>query len=187
MELSRVISTREIESLPNIGRNFVDFVKLSRFVAPGRENIGGGAFKEPDVGVGQAAVPRLTFGGQTEIHTMILVDGADNIQTFTGLPRATPSQESAQEFRVLNSTYLAEYGRVLGGFVNIITKSGTNKLHGSLYYFGMNDALNARPLLTTPNYALRQNQYRGDVRRSGQEGQNVLLRQLRRAAPRRVQ
>jgi hypothetical protein len=158
-ELSRVIETRQIESLPNIGRNFVDFVKLSSFVAPGRENIGGGAFKEPDTGVGQAAAPRLTFGGQTELHTMILVDGADNIQTFTGLPRATPSQEAAREFRVLNSTYLAEYGRVLGGFVNIITKTGTNDFNGSLYYFGMNDALNARPLLTTPDFALRQNQY----------------------------
>ncbi len=55
---------------------------------------------------------------------MIQVDGADNIQTFTGLPRATPSQEAAKEFRVLNSTYLAEYGRALGGFVNIVTKSG---------------------------------------------------------------
>lgn len=158
-ELSRVIDTQQIESLPNIGRNFVDFVKLSSFVAPGRENIGGGAFKEPDTGVGQAAAPRLTFGGQTELHTMILVDGADNIQTFTGLPRATPSQEAAREFRVLNSVYLAEYGRVLGGFVNIITKSGTNNYNGSLYYYGMNDALNARPLLTTPNFALRQNQY----------------------------
>lgn len=159
VEISRVIERQEIESLPNIGRNFVDFVKLSAFVAPGRENIGGGSFKEPDTGVGQAAAPRLAFGGQNEMHTMILVDGADNVQTFTGLPRATPSQESAQEFRVLNSTYLAEYGRVLGGFVNIVTKSGTNESHGSLYYFGMNDALNARPLLTTPSYALRQNQY----------------------------
>jgi hypothetical protein len=158
-EVSRVIEAQQIESLPNIGRNFVDFVKLSAFVAPGRENIGGGAFKEPDTGVGQAAAPRLAFGGQKEMHTMILVDGADNVQTFTGLPRATPSQEAAQEFRVLNSTYLAEYGRALGGFVNIVTKSGANKSVGSLYYFGMNDALNARPLLTTPSYALRQNQY----------------------------
>lgn len=158
-EVSRVIEAQQIESLPNIGRNFVDFVKLSAFVAPGRENIGGGAFKEPDTGVGQAAAPRLAFGGQKEMHTMILVDGADNVQTFTGLPRATPSQEAAQEFRVLNSTYLAEYGRALGGFVNIVTKSGANKPGGSLYYFGMNDALNARPLLTTPSYALRQNQY----------------------------
>ena len=126
-EISRLVDSREIESLPNIGRNFVDFVKLSSNVAPGRENVGGGPFKEPDVGVGAAAAPRLAFGGQTELNTMIQVDGADNIQTYTGLPRATPSQEAAREFRVLNSTYLPEYGRALGGFVNIVTKSGRDR------------------------------------------------------------
>ncbi len=158
-EVSRVISQQSIESLPIIGRNFVDFAKLSSGVAPGRENIGGGAFKEPDAGVGAAAAPRLSFGGQSELNTLVLVDGADNIQTFTGVPRATPSQEAVREFRILNNTFAAEYGRALGGFVNIVTKSGTNDLHGSAYFFGMNDALNARPLLTGPNPALRQNQY----------------------------
>src|SRR5262245_63000582 len=91
-ELSRVVTERSIESLPIIGRNFVDFAKLSSGVAPGRENTGGGAFKEPDTGVGSAAAPRLTFGGQSELSTLILVDGADNIQNATGLPRVTPSR-----------------------------------------------------------------------------------------------
>src|SRR5262249_50467494 len=118
-DVSRVINEKSIESLPIIGRNFVDFAKLSSGVAPGRENTGGGAFKEPDTGVGSAAAPRLTFGGQSELSTLILVDGVDNIQTFTGLPRVTPSQEAVQEFRILNSTFLGEYGRALGGFVNI--------------------------------------------------------------------
>lgn len=158
-ELSRVVNQRSIESLPIIGRNFVDFVKLSSGVAPGRENVGGGAFKEPDIGVGSAAAPRLTFGGQSELSTLILVDGADNTQTFTGLPRATPSQEAAQEFRILNSTSLAEYGRALGGFVNIVTKSGTNDYKGSAYYYGMNDALNGTPILSPQNPVLRQNQF----------------------------
>ena len=75
-EISRVVNQQEIESLPIIGRNFVDFVKLSTGVAQGRENVGGGAFKEPDLGVGVAAAPRLTFGGQSELSTLILVDGA---------------------------------------------------------------------------------------------------------------
>src|SRR5262245_30011357 len=82
--VSRVIETREIESLPNIGRNFVDFVKLSSSVALGRENITPGVFKEPDVGVGVVAAPRLSFGGQLELSTLVQVDGADNVQTFTG-------------------------------------------------------------------------------------------------------
>ncbi|HKX27885.1 MAG TPA: TonB-dependent receptor [Blastocatellia bacterium] len=159
-EVSRVIAVQEIETLPNIGRNFVDFVKLSSGVAPGRENIGGGPFKEPDTGIGASAAPRLAFGGQAELFTLIQVDGVDNTQTFTGLPRATPSQESAREFRVLNSSYLAESGRALGGIVNIVTKSGGNKMNGSAYYFGMNDALNARSILNTPDADdLRQNQY----------------------------
>jgi outer membrane receptor protein involved in Fe transport len=159
-ELSRVVSTQEIESLPNIGRNFVDFVKLSSGVAPGRENIGGGPFKEPDTGVGAAAAPRLSFGGQQELNSLVQVDGADNIQTFTGLPRATPSQEAVKEFRVLNSTYLAEYGRALGGFVNIVTKSGTNEYRGSAYYYGMNDGLASRSVLNTPEAdELSQHQY----------------------------
>jgi Carboxypeptidase regulatory-like domain len=163
-ELSRVVTTVEIESLPISGRNFVDFVKLSSGVASGRENIGGGAFKEPDVGVGSAAAPRLSFGGQPELNTMIQVDGADNVQTFTGLPRATPSQEAAKEFRVLNSTYLAEYGRALGGFVNIVTRSGSNRTDGSLYYFGMHDALNARSALNPPDAdVLHQNQFGGTI------------------------
>ena len=55
---------------------------------------------------------------------MVLVDGVNNIQTFTGLPPATPSQEAAQEFRVLNSTHLTDYGGSLAGFVNIVSKSG---------------------------------------------------------------
>jgi outer membrane receptor protein involved in Fe transport len=159
-DLSRVVSTLEIESLPISGRNFVDFVKLSSGVALGRENVGGGAFKEPDVGVGSAAAPRLSFGGQPELNTMIQVDGADNVQTFTGLPRATPSQEAAKEFRVLNSTYLAEYGRALGGFVNIVTKSGTNRGSGSAYYFWMDDSLAARSILNRPDEdTLSQNQF----------------------------
>src|SRR5262249_39690338 len=128
--------------------------------AIGRENVGGGAFKEPDVGVGSAAAPRLSFAGQPELNTKVQVDGADNVQTFTGLPRATPSQEAAQEFRVLNSTYLSEYGGALGGFVNIVTKSGANRSDGSLYYYGMHDALNARSVLNTPEAdTLHQSQF----------------------------
>jgi len=159
-EISRVVDTQEIETLPNIGRNFVDFVKLSSAVAPGRENVGGGPFKEPDVAVGAAAAPRLSFGGQQELNTLVQVDGVDNVQTYTGLPRATPSQEAVREFRILQSTYAAEYGRALGGFVNIVTKSGTNDPHGSVYYYGMDDGLASPSILNAPGAdKLSQHQY----------------------------
>jgi hypothetical protein len=157
---SRVVRGQEIDMLPNRGRNFVDFVKLTGAAAQGRENVGGGPFKEPDTGVGASAVPRLSFGGQSELNTVLQVDGADNIQTMTGLPRATPSQEAAGEFRVLSTTYLPQYGGALVGFVNIVTRSGENSFHGSVYYYGTNDILNARPSLNTASAsALKQNQY----------------------------
>lgn len=161
--VSRVISERQIQNLPLPGRNFVDFVKLSPGVAPGRENVGGGPFKEPDVAAGSAAVPRISFGGQTELNTLVLLDGLDNVQTVTGLPRATPSTEAVQEFVVRNNSYEAEYGRSLGGFVNILTKSGSNSFHGSAYYFGVNDAVSAQPLLAPSNHVLRQNQFGGTL------------------------
>ncbi len=159
--ISNVFQERAIQNLPLPGRNFVDFVKLSPGVAPGRENVGGGPFKEPDVAAGSAAVPRISFGGQTELNTLLLLDGLDNVQTVTGLPRATPSTEAVQEFIVLNNSYETEYGRSLGGFVNIVTKAGTNEFHGSTYYFGVNDAVSAQPLLAPRNHVLRQNQFGG--------------------------
>lgn len=197
-EVSRVIDEREIDDLPIIGRNFVDFVKLSSQVAPARGNLTGGAFQEPTVAVGPAAAPRLTFGGQNERLTLIQIDGVDNSQTITGLPRATPSQEAVKEFRILNSTYAAEHGRFLAGLVNIVTRSGTDEYHGTVYYFGMNDALNARSILQRPeSKVLRQHQfgftlggpiasgehtffgnYEGQRRAEGNNFSEVLLRNL---------
>lgn len=156
---SRTVDERSIQALPLAGRNFVDLVKLSPGITPGRENVGGGPFKEPDIGVGAAAAPRMAFGGQTELNTLVQLDGLDHIQTVTGLPRAAPPTEAVAAFRVSNATFESEYGRSLGGFVNILTKSGTNDTHGSLYGYGINDAFNARPLLTGTRAVLRQFQY----------------------------
>ncbi len=157
--LGRAVGERDIQALPLAGRNFVDLAKLSPGVTPGRENVGGGPFKEPDIGVGAAAAPRIAFAGQTELHTLIQLDGLDHIQTVTGLPRATPPTEAVEAFRVANATFESEYGRSLGGCVNILTKSGGNDWRGSLYGYLINDAVNARPLLAGPRPTLRQQQF----------------------------
>lgn len=157
--LGRAVGERDIQTLPLAGRNFVDLVKLSPGVTPGRENVGGGPFKEPDIGVGAAAAPRIAFAGQTELNTLVQLDGLDHVQTVTGLPRATPSTEAVEAFRVANATFESEYGRSLGGFVNILTKSGGNDWRGGLYAYVVNDAVNARPLLAGPRPVLRQQQF----------------------------
>jgi len=107
-----------------------------------------------------------------DFSNLVTVDGADTINSATGSQRGTPSQEAVSEFRVVNNGFGAEQGRALGGIVNIITKSGTNDLHGSIYDYIENNALNARNLLqhgtlpvsgtTVPN-TLRQNQFGGTL------------------------
>ena len=151
-EVSQVVETQQIQALPIAGRLFTDFALLSPGVTTGRISLQS-TFTDP-------SVTRISFGGQRDLNNSVTVDGADNINTATGSQRATPSQEAVSEFRVVNNSFGAEYGRALGGIVNIVTKSGTNDVHGSIYEYFMNNKLNAKPLLTQPGFdAFRQNQF----------------------------
>ena len=152
-ELSSVIETKQIDSLPISGRLFTDFALLTPGVASGRTSVGST--------ITEFEVTRVSFAGMRDLSNQVTVDGADNINSATGSQRATPSQEAVQEFRVVNNSFGAEYGRALGGIVNIVTKSGTNNLHGSVYDYFQNNSLNSRSLLQPegqPN-VLRQNQF----------------------------
>jgi hypothetical protein len=154
-ELSQVIDTRQINSLPISGRLFTDFALLTPGVATGRTSL--------QSTITETEVTRISFGGMRDLSNMVTVDGADTVNTATGSQRSTPPQESVNEFRVVNNSFGAEYGRALGGIVNIITKSGTNDYHGSAYEYLQNDATNARTLLNPSPEAntLRQNQFGG--------------------------
>jgi hypothetical protein len=155
-EISQVIDSVQIQSLPINGRLFTDFALLSPGVATGRTGLQS-TFTDP-------ATTRISFGGQRDLNNGVTVDGADNISTATGSQRSTPSQEAVSEFRVLNSSFGAEYGRALGGIVNIVTRSGGNKWHGSTYDYLQNNAFDASSILTLPGFnTLRQNQYGGTL------------------------
>jgi outer membrane receptor protein involved in Fe transport len=152
-ELSNVIETRQIDNLPISGRLFTDFALLTPGVTTGRTSVGST--------ITEFEVTRVSFAGMRDLSNQVTVDGADNINSATGSQRATPPQEAVHEFRVVNNSFGAEYGRALGGIVNIVTKSGGNSFHGSLYDYFQNDALNARSLLQPapqPNF-VRQNQF----------------------------
>jgi outer membrane receptor protein involved in Fe transport len=151
-ETSQVIDSVHIESLPTNGRQFVDFALLTPGVATGRTSIQS-TFTD-------AEVTRISFGGMRDLSNAVTVDGADYVNEATGSQRATPSQEAVSEFRVVNNSFGAEYGRALGGIVNIVTKSGTNDLHGSVYGYVGNNAWNARSLLQQPAFdAYRRGQF----------------------------
>ena len=86
-----------------------------------------------------------------------------------------PNPDSVEEFRLLTSNYNAEYGRSAGGIVTVVTKSGTNQLHGTLYEYLRNDALDSRSFFQPSVSMLRQNQFGGNVSRTGEARQAVLL------------
>src|SRR3984885_11082231 len=152
-EISQVIDTQQIQDLPISGRQFTDFALLTAGVATGRSSL--------QSTITEFETTRISFAGMRDFSNMITVDGADNVNTATGSQRSTPPQESVQEFRVVNNAFGAEYGRALGGIVNIVTKYGGNQLHGSIYDYLQNNATDARSLLQpAPDaYVLRQNQF----------------------------
>src|SRR3954464_5361701 len=130
------IDTNSIESLPNNGRNFLDYTKLT----PGVTIVQG-----PDG-------DELSINGQKGIHNNVSVDGADFNNPFFGeqrggqRPALTFNLDAVQEVVVVADGANAEFGRSSGGFVNVVTKSGTNQLRGSAHYFGKNDALSGTPV-----------------------------------------
>ena len=156
-EISQVIQAKQIQDLPISGRLFTDFALLTPSVAKSRTALGS-TFTEFEV-------TQISFGGMRSFSNEITVDGADFVNSVSGVQRATPPQDSVQEFRVVNNSFGAEYGRALGGIVNIVTKSGTNDFHGSVYDYFQNSATDARSLLQPAPlpYALRQNQYGGTL------------------------
>ena len=151
--ISSVIDEQKIANLPVNGREFIYFALL----APG-VTIGDTTSGSTDVIV--EPVTKLSFAGQNIHYNFIAVDGADDISTASGIQRGTPPQESVREFRVVNTDYDTEYGRASAGIVNIITKSGTNDLHGSVYEYFRNNVMDAKSILSAPGFnVLRQNQF----------------------------
>src|SRR6185503_4433814 len=148
-----VIGETKIENLPVNGRQFIDFALL----APG-VTIGDTTSGSTDVII--EPVTKLSFAGQNIHYNFIAIDGADNISTASGVQKTTPSAEAVREFVVINNTYSVEAGRAVGGIVNIVTKSGTNDLHGSVYEYFRNDAMDAQSPLAAPGLnKLQQNQF----------------------------
>jgi carboxypeptidase family protein/TonB-dependent receptor-like protein len=129
------IDSEAVEGLPNNGRNFLDFVKLT----PGVTIVQG-----PDG-------DELSINGQKGISNNISVDGADFNNPFFGEQRGgqrppfTFNLDAVEEVVVVADGAQAEFGRSSGGFVNVITKSGTNQLRGSVHGFFSNDSLSSAP------------------------------------------
>lgn len=151
--VSSLISEKEIENLPLNGRRFTDLALLTP-----------GVTQDPR-GLTSSSNGDLAFGGIRGTQTSYLVDGGDGNNGFFGQARGryrAPyqfSNETIQEFRVSSNTYGAELGRSGGAVINVVTKSGSNRIHGSAFYFVRDNAFNAQPAYTDVKPKDRQQQF----------------------------
>jgi outer membrane receptor protein involved in Fe transport len=138
-QVSASVGEKAVRELPVNGRNFLDFVTLTP-----------GVVRDPRQG-------DLSFGGQRGTFNSLQIDGVDNNNNFfgqalgrTGSGRAPYqfSQDAVQEFQVNTNAFSAEFGRAAGGAINVITKSGTNDFHGTIFEFYRDRALNANSLVS---------------------------------------
>lgn len=142
-----VTNSTEIAELPLDGRNFSDLALLT-----------GGVIPRGDGGDGSFAVN----GGRGD-NTGFLLDGMNNTQRRNTGVVINPPIESIQEFKMLTSGFSAEYGRYAGGMLTAVTKSGTNRFHGSLYEFLRNDIFDAKGYFDPERLKLRRNQFGATV------------------------
>jgi len=145
-ELGTVITEHAVKELPLNGRNFTQLLTLTPGATPvntAQGNAGGTGFNAP------LALPGSTFvipsiNGQWNRSNLFLLDGIVNEYFFGSSYAILPIIDAVQEFKVQSHNDKAEYGGVLGGVINVVSKSGGNQLHGSAWEFVRNDVFDAR-------------------------------------------
>src|SRR5579859_5448625 len=147
--LGASVTSRPIVDLPLNGRNVLDLALLEPGVTPHNND---------DTSAGTYNIA----GSRSDSVTFVLDGGVDNNLLSNGVVY-TPNPDAVQEFRILTSNYTAEYGRNGGGIVSLVTKSGSNQIHGSVFEFNRNDAFSANTYFNNkdglPRNTLKRNQY----------------------------
>lgn len=155
-ELGAVVASKQVLDLPLNGRNFTQLLSLTPGVAPVSVSQNSGGFG--NVASGTAFV-FPSINGQTNRSNFFMTDGLNNQGAFSSTYAVPPIIDAISEFKVNSHNDQAEFGGVLGGIINVATKSGTNELHGSAWEFLRNNAFNARNTFQPSVTPFRQNQY----------------------------
>ena len=133
--VQNLMGSTQVQELPLNNRNFVQLASL----VPGVNSS-----LADEVGIGLTSTVSLSIAGARRNGVNYFVDGASNVDVGSNITLLnTPTLESIEEFKVITSSYAAEWPRSGGGIVNVVTKSGTNTFRGSVYEFMRNDGLNA--------------------------------------------
>jgi hypothetical protein len=155
-ELGAVVAERQVSDLPLNGRNFTQLLSLSPGVAPISVSQNSGGFGNVASGT-QFSFPAIN--GQTNRSNFFMTDGLNNQGAFQSTYAVPPIIDSIAEFKVNSHNDQAEFGGVLGGVINVATKSGTNDLHGTIWEYLRNDAFDARNTFQKSVTPFRQNQF----------------------------
>lgn len=172
-ELGSVVSERAVGDLPLNGRNFtalltltpgVSAINYSQFRTTSYAHDGGGP------GLPTSSFVSPSVQGQWNRENIYFLDGVINTNSYSGTYDVLPVIDGTQEFKIQSHNDGAEFGGVLGGVVNIVTKSGSNQFHGALWEYLRNNAFDSRNPFTdfngnvpAPPAPFRQNEFGGDI------------------------
>ncbi len=166
VELGRTIQSQEIENLPLVERNVFALLDLTPGVQSNNSGEKTASVATSDIILGfpeqRTLINGGTDGGTGSVNYYL--DGGTNMTNLRNTGNIAPNPDAVQEFRIQTNSYNAEYGRFASGVVNVLTKSGTNKFHGTLYEFVRNDVFNANEWnsrLERPPY--KRNQFGGTI------------------------
>jgi hypothetical protein len=154
--LNTVIGQTAVEELPLNGRAVAELINT----------VAGASGATPTVITNQTSLPGSvspSINGSRTNSTSYLLDGANYVDEYYNTNIPFPFPDALQEFSVQTSNYSARYGESSGGVVNVVTRSGTNKFHGTLFEYNRNAIFNARNAFATAKDPLKRNQFGGTI------------------------
>ncbi len=157
-QIAGTVPQAEVQTLPMNGRQFLDLALLVPGVSP-TNTASNQLFAETSAVPGQG----LSVGSQRNFSNSFIVDGLSANDDAAGLSGIPYGVDAVEQFQVVTSGGQAELGRALGGYINVVTKSGTNVEHGNLYGYFRDDSLNAPNALSGTTLPMSQKQYGGSL------------------------
>jgi hypothetical protein len=154
--LKDVVDTQRMDDLPLNGRNALQL----QGILPGAIQMGSGSAAS---GIALNTNMVFSVNGTRASQSAYVLDGGLNMDMYNNVPAAFPNPDSLQEFSILQNSYSAVNGRDAGAVVTMVTKSGTNQLHGVLYDFLRNNDFDSRNFFSATISPLHRNQFGGNV------------------------
>jgi len=157
--LGTLINSKAVQDLPLNGRNFIRLAQLSA----GANEDGDNSLQSGNRPDDRRSSSAVAVNGQHGYNNNFMIDGLDDNERYIGSVVVKPAIDALAEFKLSTNAYAAELGRTAGGVINLVTKSGTDTFHGSLYEFFRNEKLDAKNFFAGagPIPAYKQNQFGG--------------------------